>query len=143
MPVSMSASPATGTSGKTATVHRDPGSRKLRIGLFADSPLQPRWMVEAFAKVAASDYAEVVAVAEGCAAHTAAPWPWRTYGRVDKWIFGSLPDPSERIGLKPRLPQIRSFTLPNRNAGPTVIAAWRAEITTLRLDVAFALGDVD
>lgn len=117
--------------------------RKLRIGLFADSALQPRWVVEAFAKLAASDFAEVVALAEGCATHPAAPWLWRTYDRIDKWIFGSLPDSSERIDLKLRLPQIRPLTLPNRDAGPSAVAAWRAEIAILRLDVAFALGDVD
>src|SRR5205085_654400 len=40
-------------------------ARKLRVGVFADARRQPRWMVDAFAKVAASDFAEVVLIAAG------------------------------------------------------------------------------
>ena len=117
--------------------------RKLRIAVFADSPLQPSWVVEGFAKVAASDFAEVVAVVEDSATPRALPWLLRAYGRVDSRLFGSQPDPSERIDLKSGVPHIRSLTLPDRDARQAVIAASRAEFTRLRLDVAFALGDVD
>src|SRR5688500_2082481 len=78
--------------------------RKLRIGIFADSPLQPRWVVEGFAKVVASDFAEVVAVVEGGATPAPPPWLLRAYGRVDTWLFGSQPDPSERIDLSTCVP---------------------------------------
>ena len=117
--------------------------RKLRIAVFADSPLQPRWLVEGFAKVAASDFAEVVAVVEDSATPQALPWLLRAYGRVDSRLFGSQPDLSELIDLKTRVPHIRFLTPPNRDAGQAVIAAWRAELTRLRLDVAFALGEAD
>jgi hypothetical protein len=117
--------------------------RKLRIGIFADSPLQPRWVLEGFAKVAASDFAEVVAVAEGRTTFRATPWLCRLYCRVDTWLFGSPPDPSERIDLKSSVPYTRSLTLPNSDAKRAVTAAWRAEVTSLRIDVAFVLGEVD
>jgi hypothetical protein len=141
-----------GAQAARAAVHRasstaDSGSpqirRKLRIGVFADSPLQPRWVVEGFAKVAASDFAEVVAVVEDGATPPPPPGLLRAYGRVDSWLFGSQPDSSERINLKSCVPYIRSLTLPNSAAERAVIAAWRAELTRLRLDVAFALGEVD
>ena len=138
----MNTSPVTDGTRKTATFYPDHGGRKLRIGLFADSPLQPRWVVEGFAKVAASDFAEVVAVVEDSATPQA-PWLLRAYSRVDSRLFGSQPDPSERIDLKTGVSNIRLLTLPDRDAGQAVVAAWRAELTRLRLDVAFALGDVD
>ncbi|HUQ27157.1 MAG TPA: hypothetical protein VM051_01105 [Usitatibacter sp.] len=37
-----------------------PFQRRLRVGVFADGPLQPRWLVEAVAKVASSDFAQIV-----------------------------------------------------------------------------------
>jgi hypothetical protein len=39
------------------------GRAKLRVGVFADSAQQPRWLVEALAKVAASDFAELTVIA--------------------------------------------------------------------------------
>lgn len=140
-----SANPGTSRSRNSALRHSGSPetSRKLRIGIFADSPLQPRWVVEGFAKVAASDFAEVVALAEGRPTFRATPWLWRLYCRVDTWLFGSTPDPSERIELKSCVPDIGSLTLPNSDAGRAVTAAWRAEVTSLRIDVAFVLGDVD
>lgn len=118
-------------------------SAKLRIGVFADSPLQPRWVVEGFAKVVASDFAEVVALVEGGATPQAPPWLLRAYDRVDSRLFGSQPDPSQRIELKSRVAHARLLTAPDGDAGQEAIAAWRAELARLRLDVAFALGDVD
>ena len=46
----------------TAAIHALPpaGRRKLRVGVFADGPEQPRWLMDALAKVAASDFAEVI-----------------------------------------------------------------------------------
>jgi hypothetical protein len=139
----MSASAVTDGTRKTATFHPDHGGRKLRIGLFADSPLQPHWIVEAFARIATSDFAEIVAIAEGRADPRTPPWLWRAYGRVDTWLFGSQPNPSEHFDLKTRIPRIRMLSLPDRDAGQAEIAAWGAELAALRLDVAFALGDVD
>ena len=52
--------------------------KKLRVGLFADSALQPRWLVEAFARVARSDFAEIALIRAGDAPPAAVPWAFRT-----------------------------------------------------------------
>jgi hypothetical protein len=116
---------------------------KLRIGLFADAPRQPRWIVEAFVRVAASDCAAVVIVAERSAPTVGPPWWWRVYARAERGFFRVQPDPSERIELRAHLPPVRALTLPESDAAPDVVATWREEVAAQRLDVAFALGDVD
>ena len=45
-------------------------ARKLRVGVFAGSARQPRWIVEALAKVASSSFAEIVAICIGRVAGT-------------------------------------------------------------------------
>jgi hypothetical protein len=110
-----------------------PRPRKLRVGLFADSPLQPRWVVEAFAKVAASEFAEVVVIASSDALPAAAPWPWRLYETLDRGLFGSGADPGERLHLE--------RYIAHQRAGK--IAANADSFLELDLDVAFALGDLD
>ena len=52
--------------------------KKLRVGLFADSALQPRWVVEAFARVARSEFAEIALIRTGNAPPAAVPWLFRT-----------------------------------------------------------------
>jgi hypothetical protein len=52
--------------------------KKLRVGLFADSALQPRWVVEAFARVARSEFAEIALIRAGDAPPAAVPWLFRT-----------------------------------------------------------------
>lgn len=52
--------------------------KKLRVGLFADSALQPRWVVEAFARVARSEFAEIALIRTGDAPPAAVPWLFRT-----------------------------------------------------------------
>jgi hypothetical protein len=135
--------PDAGSARSAETGHPGHVARKLRVGLFADSPLQPRWVVEAFAKVAALDFAEVVVIAEGEADSRRPPWLWRAYGRVDNRLFGLRPDPSERIDLKTRVSHTRLLALPAGGYGQAAEAAWRRELARLRLDVAFALGAVD
>ena len=54
-----------------------PQPQKLRVGIFADSALQPRWVVEAFMKAAASGHAEVFALEAPAAPPPAARWPFR------------------------------------------------------------------
>jgi hypothetical protein len=130
--------PETRRTAATASVAATPRA-KLRVGLFADGALQPRWLVAAFAKVAASECAEVVLISTGTAAPGAAPWPWRLYGRLDRKLLGSGPDLSARVDLRSGLPPVQCMTLP---AGGDV-ARWRADVESLDLDVAFALGDVD
>lgn len=117
--------------------------RKIRVGLFADSALQPRWVVEAFAKVAASEVAEIIALAVGEARPRAQHWLWRAYGRIDRRLFGSGPDPSERVSLRERFAHVCVFGMPDRDSGQPAITRWREALKRLRLDVAFALGDID
>jgi hypothetical protein len=116
---------------------------KLRVGLFADAPLQPRWVVEAFAKVLASGCAEVVAIAVGEEALLTQPWPWRAYCRLDSWLFGSRPDPAERLDLRTLVPDAYVLGLPAGDCGREAEIVWRAKLAGFRLDVAFALGNVD
>ena len=58
-------------------VSASPRQQKLRVGVFADSPLQPRWAVEALAKLAASDFAHVRVVEAGSARALSPSAPWR------------------------------------------------------------------
>jgi len=108
---------------------------KLRIGVFADRALQPRWIVEALARVAACEYAEIVAIVVGQKDAPAAQPPWllRAYQRLDRRVFGGHTD-----WLEPT--DVRSLVPPARRHEVTHPAA------TLRdspLDVAFVLGTVD
>ncbi len=113
--------------------------RKLRVGLFADAALQPRWLVAALAKVASSDGADVELLSTGTAAPAAGPWPWRLYGRLDRKLLRSGPDLSARVDLRAGLPPVPCTTLPARGA----VAQWRADVEALDLDVAFVLGAID
>jgi len=119
------------------------GGRKLRIGIFADAPQQPRWMVDSLAGAAASGVAEIVAVAAGEKAGAAAPKLWRAFRRADHWLFGSRPDPSTPVDLRREFAAARTLALPQRDAGVAARKAYRAAVEALALDVAFALGEVD
>ena len=68
-----------------------PQRKKLRVGVFADAPLQPRWIVEALAKLAAAEFAEVCLIEAGRGAPRAPSLPWRLYERVDRRLFGAAP----------------------------------------------------
>lgn len=114
----------------------------LRIGVFADSRLQPRWSVDGLRKVVDAGIGEVLLVAETGAAADAAPLLWRAYCAVDSRLFGSHPDPLESTDLAAALPRARFLTLPPGDAGPASAGAWLAEIRTMDLDVVFALGAV-
>ena len=100
-----------------------PEPRRLRVGIFADSALQPRWVVEAFAKVARSDFAEISLIDIRASDPEAVAPLWRLYGSFDRWVFGS--DPSDRLALAESVPHRRIAS-----ADPD-------------LDVAFVLGNVD
>jgi hypothetical protein len=94
-----------------------PQYQKLRVGLFADTRLQPRWIVEAFDKVARSDFAEIALISTG-EREERLPVLWRLYGRVDQWAFGV--EPAEHADL-----------------------ATIKQTKSNELDVAFLLGDLD
>lgn len=93
--------------------------RRLRVGVYADARLQPRWMVEALVRLARSDFADVVLVDAARAPLPAKSLLWRAYGALDRRLFGA--DPSDRIDLAEAL----------RRGAPR------------ELDVAFALGATD
>ncbi|HEX7052823.1 MAG TPA: hypothetical protein VF211_02670 [Burkholderiales bacterium] len=96
-----------------------PQPRRLRVGVWADSRLQPLWVVDALSRLAAADFAEVLLVAapERPAARENALWA--AYRALDRRLFGA--GPSERVDIAERLP--------------------RGE--PRRLDVALALGALD
>jgi hypothetical protein len=102
----------------------------LRVGVFADAPLQPRWLVEAFARVAASEFATIAVLVFAAAASEPLPWLFRAYRRADRWAFGA--EPSELVPFSQRVPHERFLPVLSR-----------AELLALDLDVAFALGDFD
>jgi hypothetical protein len=111
-------------------------ARKLRIALLVDSPLQPRWAAEAFARLAAAGVAGIVAVIECGAARSGPPRVgsprsafWALYAGLDRRAFGMRPDPMERVPLKEALPP----------------CAWlppEAAAQAQGVDVAFVLGDL-
>lgn len=96
-----------------------PHPEKLRVGLFADCALQPRWVVEAFAKVAASDFAQIVLICSADAPLRRVPWLFRSEDR-DAPVDLARYVPHQRL----------------RKMGS-------APFLELDLDVAFALGDFD
>ena len=114
---------------------------RLRVGLFADSALQPRWMVETFERIAVSAFAEIAVIAVCDGEHPAPPWLWQAYARADRKILGSQPDPLEQIELLARVPHARLIQSPRHDR--STAAEWRSELATLNLHVAFALGDVE
>ena len=88
--------------------------------MFADRRVQPRWLIDAFLRIAASDFAEISMIAAGEGAARRPPLAWRLYERLDRSLFGA--DPSDGLDLVDCVPHGNS-----RND----------------LDVAFALGDFD
>ena len=67
-----------------------PFRRKLRVGVVADVPYQPRWLVEALGKVAASDFAEIAFVKAGSPRPRRDASPvWKAYSRLEQRLFGS------------------------------------------------------
>ncbi|HET7197638.1 MAG TPA: hypothetical protein VFI86_03165, partial [Burkholderiales bacterium] len=100
-------------------VSPSPRPRRLRVGVWADARLQPRWIVEAFARLAASDFAEVVLGEAGAARPCGESLLWQAYGALDRRLFGE--GPSQRADLAAEL-----------RGGPA-----------RELDVAFALGALD
>jgi hypothetical protein len=113
---------------------------KLKVAVFADQPLQPRWIVEALAKIAACEYAEIVAIVtenRGRAPNSrseTAPWLWRAYAKLDRRVFGGSTDWMQPTDVRLLVPPARRHEV--THAGSTALRD-----TTL--DVAFALGAID
>jgi hypothetical protein len=86
-----------------------PFGRKLRVGVYADAPLQPRWLVEALAKVASSDFAEIAWVRKTGpiplrSERETDPLAWRAYRALDRKLFkaGGWSQPRELASIMPR-----------------------------------------
>ena len=112
---------------------------RLRVGVFADSAYQPRWLVESLASVADCEFAELTAVAigSGGAAASSAPLLWQAYGKVDRALFGSSADGSARRDLALLVPRERRVAMDDETR------CWKARMGDARLDVAFVAGDID
>ena len=123
-----------------AAVERE---RAWRIGLFAASPCQPRWAVEAFARVAASDSAQIVALGQARESRPGKPWLWSAYEWLDRLAFARGPDESEGVDLAKHIPAVHALVLPRADDPIERWATFEASVRALDLDVAFALGDVD
>lgn len=116
---------------------------KLRVGVFADSPLQPRWLVDSLARIAAGDFAELTLL--GARERRSAPRPgsqklatvWKAYERLDRWLFGTGPDPLQPTPVEVLAPATRRFAFRPEDR------AWRARVANQRLDVVVLLGDID
>jgi hypothetical protein len=116
----------------------------LKLGLFANARLQPRWLLDAFARVAASEDARIVVLAHGENAGeelASGGWPplWRLYDRVDRRLFGQADDALALEDLLQRLPETQRIGLTPGKSGES----WRTRVAELKLDVAFALDDFD
>jgi hypothetical protein len=107
-----------------------PQLRRLRVGVYADSPLQPRWVLEAFGRLAGSDVAALAAVSVAPAARAGEPASLPTalsaYRRLDRLKFGS------------DLSEPKDLALLGLPIGQGADALARRD-----LDVVFALGAVD
>ena len=97
-------------------------------------------MVEALARAAAGDHAELSLVAcepgEGKAAE-AQPMLWRAYATLDEAVFGAAARFSRPVNVTDLVPAERRIAIAGDDR------AWRARVADARLDVAFVLGDVD
>jgi hypothetical protein len=111
-----------------------PARRKLRVGLFADSLQQPAPIVEAFARIAASQFAQIVVIAVDDSQGSPPPGLWRAYGLADRLLFGT---DDRRLDLSAALPQARTLRLRQCDV------SWLSQGEALCLDVAFALGAFD
>lgn len=117
-----------------AAAATDPRPRKLRVGLLVGARQQPRWVIDAFAKVAASDFAEIAVLAVASSHHLTAgkssPRLLRLYTSIDRLAFGSDPSQLADIGAKVAHRRFIEHSAP-------------AQLLELDLDVLFAVGELD
>ena len=85
-----------------------PQQRRLRVGVFADSALQPRWIGETLERLAAAGFADVRLADAGRAPGSPAlragdaPALWRLYASLDRRLFGG--EDGGRLDLRETLP---------------------------------------
>ena len=112
--------------------------KPLRVGVFSDSARQSRWIVDALARAGAGHYAEIALVAlKPEPGPSQVPLLWRAYRRADRALFGGSADWNGQRNLELLVPRERRVALDGDER------AWRARVADARLDVVFALGDVD
>lgn len=135
--------PAAGVSRPRSDRRRKPRvPPRLRIALFADAASQPRWLVEAFARIARSQFADIVLIAVSPGSPPPTPWLWRACQRLDAWLFGTAQEPSAPMDLHAAIPDARYVTVQSPPTNRE--AAWRqATAADPHLDVVFALGELD
>ena len=100
------------------------------MGVVADRPLQPRWVIDAFARVAGSDFAAITAIVIAPGRRERLPWPVAAYASLDRMAFGA--DPSAALPLAEHVPH-----------GRLLPALSPPQLAALDLDVAFAIGNFD
>ena len=99
--------------------------------MVASSARQPAWVVEAFARVAASEFAEIAGLfIAGDGDGNADPALLRLYGMLDRWAFGG--DSADARDLEQAVAYRKLLYHPTP-----------AELLALDLDVLFAVGDLD
>ncbi len=134
MGAALPAMPAPATTRHAPATAAAAGSqpRKLRVGVFLDSRLQPRWIAEAFARVAASGFAELALIAVAAAEAPAEPLLLGLYGRVDRLAFARGGDDfAARVDIASLVPH-RKFAVFQKDI-----------LEKADLDVAFAVGGFD
>jgi hypothetical protein len=105
--------------------------RRLRVGLLAAGALQPAWVIDAFARVAGSEFAEITAIGIFEKHLPDHKFSIRhLYSSVDRWAFGR--DPSDLVDLAGGVPHGRLIREPAD-----------ADLAALDLDVLFAVGAID
>jgi hypothetical protein len=136
------------TSTERAT---SPLPQKLRVGIFAGTVWQPRWRVEACAKIAACEFAEISRLEAGNGAPQRAPWAFRVAERDE------ILDLSRYVSARESAELDVAFTLDaiddSRLDGIARLGVWRlhadgvrevvegAPLTACSLKVRLAAGD--
>jgi hypothetical protein len=120
-----------------ATVASSPSQqpRALRIGLFVDSRRQPRWAIDAFARVIGAGLGELAVIVEAGSARPRPSALYKLYGGLDRLAFGGGEDPAEQTDAVAGLPHGKFMRIGSNLESIGQLPA--------DLDVAFALGDFD
>ncbi len=104
--------------------------QKLRVGIFAGSVWQPRWLVEACAKVAACEFAEISRLEAGNAAPRRAPWAFRVAERDEILDLSRYVSPRENPDLDVAL-ALDAFD-DSRLDGIARLGVWRLQADGVR-----------
>jgi hypothetical protein len=117
---------------------------RLSIALFVDGPLQPLWMVEAFARIARSDFADIGLIAVSPGRKPATPWLWQAYRYTDRWLFGAVQDLSAPADLRTAIPAAEYRMVPSAAIGEQSggQSGWQQTVAEgVQYDVIFVIGE--